>query len=109
MVEISDEVVIESVRRLDAFDINTCTQKDKGEFSRDLIKLSRQIHTRWEGESKLLYLIPHNDKLKNQIQCWCGNKVNILDFTQLGNLPISTDMSYATEFSQLADFLKTIK
>jgi len=109
LVDISDELVIKSVRRLDAFDINTGTQKDKGEFSRDLIKLSRQIHARWKGRSKLLYLVPNSEKLKNQIQLSFGNKVNILDFTQLGNLPISTDMSYATEFSQLAEFLRDLK
>lgn len=108
LADLADELAVESVRRLDILVTNLVTPKDKGEFSRDLIKLSRKVHARWNGESKLLYLIPNSEKLKNQIQLSLGNKVNILDFTQIGNLPISTDMSYATEFSQLAEFLRDL-
>lgn len=109
LVDLADELAEESIKRLDVFLANLNTPKDKGEFSRDLIKLSRKVHAHWNGESKLLYLIPNSEKLKNQIQLSCGNKVNILDFTQIGNLPISSDMSYATEFNQLAEFLRNLK
>lgn len=109
LVDCADEWAEESIKRLDVLLTNLNTPKDKGEFSRDLIKMSRQIHARWNGESKLLYLVPHDDKLKNQIELSCGNKASILDFTQIGNLPINPSMSYATEFRQLAEFLRDLK
>jgi len=108
LVDIANESMDESVKRLDFLVINTSTPKDKGEFSRDLIKLSRKVHARWKGESKLLYLVPHNDKLKSQIKLSCGNKANILDFTQIGDLPINPSMSYTTEFRQLVEFLENL-
>jgi len=109
LVDCADEWAEESIKRLDVLLTNLNTPKDKGEFSRDLIKLSRKVHARWKGESKLLYLVPFNNKLKSQIELSCGNKARILDFTQIGNWPINPSMSYATEFRQLADFLKNIK
>ena len=109
LVDLAGELAEELVKRLDVLVTNISTPKDKGEFSRDLIKLSKQVHARWNGESKLLYLVPHNNKLKNQIELSCGNKASILDFKQIGDLPINPSMSYATEFRQLVEFLRTLQ
>lgn len=85
---------------------------ERGEFSRDLIKLSRHVYACWNGEAKILYLVPHDDHLKKQIEDVedeCTGKASVLDFSQIESLPIGSDMSYAQEFRQLVKFLKTLK
>lgn len=81
----------------------------RGEFSRDLIKLSRHVYACWNGEAKILYLVPHDDHLKKQIKDECKGKASVLDFSQIESLPIGSDMSFAQEFRQLVKFLKTLK
>ena len=109
LVDCTDEWPKESIKQLDVLLSNINSPKDKGGFSRGLINLCRTIHPRWQGASKLLYLVPNNDNLKDRIKLTCGNTADILDFTRIGNWPINPNMSYPTEFRQLADFLKNIK
>lgn len=85
---------------------------ERREFSRDLIKLSRHVYACWNGEAKLLYLVPHDDNLKEQIERVYReyqDKASVLDFSQIESLPIGSDMSYAQEFRKLVKFLKTLK
>jgi len=109
LVDLADGLPKELVKRLDILVENISSPKDKNEFSRGLIKLSEQIYAHWKDESKLLYLVPHNDNIKKQIQCSCGNKADILDFREIGGLPINPGMSFSTEFRQLVGWLRTVQ
>lgn len=105
----SDEGTRESVQWLTALASRPSSPREKGEFSRYLIELSMYIHAHWNGEAKILYLVPHDDHLKEQIEDECKGKASVLDFSQIESLPIGSDMSYAQEFRQLVKFLKTLK
>ena len=109
LVDLPDKWADESFKRLSVLVARPITRKAKGEFSRDLIQLSTTIHARWNGEAKLLYLVPQDVELERKIKRACGSQASILNFSEVGNQPISPSMSHATEFHQLVEFLRTLK
>jgi len=109
LVELTDRNAKESIQQLISLSTSLSSPREKGTFSRELIKLSRYIKASWNGEAKILYLVPHDDHLKEQIEDACEGKASVLDFSQIESLPIDSDMDFAREFCQLVKFLKTLK
>jgi len=81
----------------------------KANFSRGLIKLVECIKARWNNEAKLLYLTPHDDKLKNRIELLFSKSISLLDFKEIASFPVISTNKYAKEFRQLSEFLKSLE
>jgi len=117
LVNLSGEGTWESAQRLAALDSNLNSRQAKGNFSRRLIEMSGHVHACWEGEAKLLYLVPDANYVNGKIEHDCKvkypsidfSKIDLLDFSQIEGLPISTDINYAQEFRQLVEFLNKLK
>ena len=57
----------------------------------------------------LLYLGPDNDELRRKIRDRTKDMAGLLNFTQIAELPMRSDMPYGQEFKQLEEFLRTLK
>ncbi|MCK4351208.1 MAG: hypothetical protein KAX13_10125 [Candidatus Krumholzibacteria bacterium] len=109
LIDFTDESAKDLFDRLNTLAKNLRSQKDKGIFSRDFIKLSRHINACWKGKAKLLYLGTNDKKLRDDIENVFNDKANLLDFAQIKELPMRSGMPYSSEFKQLVGFLKTLK
>lgn len=109
LIYFNGENTKDSFNQLSTLAEQVFSQNDKKMFSQDFIKLSRHIRARWNGEAILLYLGPDNDVLRRKIRDTTEGKGSLLDFSQIAELPIRSDMPYGQEFKQLVEFLRILK